>query len=364
MRLYWANDFLTLRTPDWSDHAILAINRVLVAPFWFGHFDAPRRPAALALGLMVAGLVVIWHSPRGRPAALLLGVPYVMLVSAALAGRYPLAERLGLFAIPLFLLAAGAAVVAVLERAVPSQRVRDFALVLIVTLVVFIEYPDRVELESNFGYEPTRQLVHDFERTSSNEPVYVFARGVPAWIFYSTDWGAPDLARLRWYADVAAATGPAFENAPTRARAMRDEGDSLRYEYASRQEIIGLGSGEQFGVHGGTRVPDSGWARNEARRFRAAARPFGWLFASHYFVYGSTQPLDDTELGPLLDEIRKQGGLLVCATVRPNAALYRFRFSGPDVPALPTTAPQYSPQTLILNKSEAPLVPTAIPSCA
>src|SRR5207249_1781877 len=91
------------------------------------------------------------------------------------------------------------------------------------------------------AFENVRPLVREFERQSAvGEPIYVFAASLPAWVFYTTDWTAPDTARLTRMARLGSSGGPAFENAAPRGRAIRSEGDSLIYSFRSGGEIVGL----------------------------------------------------------------------------------------------------------------------------
>ena len=42
-----------------------------------------------------------------------------------------------------------------------------------------------------------KQVIAEVDSLSRGEPVYVAARSFPLWVFYTTDWRAPDVARLR-----------------------------------------------------------------------------------------------------------------------------------------------------------------------
>jgi hypothetical protein len=145
---------------------------------------------------------------------------------------------------------------------------------------------------------------------------------VPAWTFYTTDWTSPDDARLHWLSRRTASGGPAFENAPTRGRAVRDEGGDLVYTYRGRTELIGLASGMEWGPWG--RVardrPDPGWAENEAARIRGAARPCAWLFFT---------ALRDGSHVELLRVLGEQGGRRTHTHSSDGAVAHRYCFSTP-----------------------------------
>ena len=62
------------------------------------------------------------------------------------------------------------------------------------------------------GRPDPRAIVRTWEAAGADEPVYVSARGLPIWTFYTTDWSAPDLERLGFLERVAGPGGPAFQN--------------------------------------------------------------------------------------------------------------------------------------------------------
>src|SRR4030095_11108259 len=108
---------------------------------------------------------------------------------------------------------------------------------------------------------------------SGGEPVYVAARSFPVWMFYTTDWRAPDESRLRWAASIAGAGSPAHNNAPSRGRVRVDETRLLARPYRGRVEIIGVPTGRQYRTSSRTMnpslsaaeyalplQPDTGWA--------------------------------------------------------------------------------------------------------
>ena len=133
------------------------------------------------------------------------------------------------------------------------------------------------------GYEHSRPVVLALTRGSdAGDPVYVFAPGIPQWVFYTTDWEAPDSARLTFYAAVSAPPGgPSLQNAPSRGRPVSHEGFGLWYDYRGRREVPALASGVERrpGFEGAPSTPDAGWADNEAARIRLAASPCIWVLA-------------------------------------------------------------------------------------
>jgi hypothetical protein len=174
------------------------------------------------------------------------------------------------------------------------------------------------ELRSADPREHLRPLVASLHaRRLPAEPVYVFAGAIPPWAMYTTDWNSPDAARLDYLRRIARAGGPAFENAPSRGRAVGDEGSGLTYPGPGGLEVYGIPDGLEARVYGLTNsMPDVGWAENEARRIRGVANPDVWLILSHF--YGPE--------GILLSALEAEGAHLTYHDFRNGAALVRYEF--------------------------------------
>jgi hypothetical protein len=167
---------------------------------------------------------------------------------------------------------------------------------------------------------------------SGGEPVYVAARSFPLWIFYTTDWRAPDRDRLRWAASISAAGGPAHNNAPSRGSVRAEEGSSLTRAYRGRSEIVGIPTGRQYVTSSRTAdaslaptkyalplQPDTGWAEHEAARMAAMAAPRLWVFGSHMFA------LDGAEPG-LVAEFQRRGVRLIMERRQGTTVGYHVEF--------------------------------------
>jgi hypothetical protein len=166
-------------------------------------------------------------------------------------------------------------------------------------------------------FENPRPLVAEWAAAQSTAPVYVAARGVPGWTFYSTDWARPDTARLDWYVRENGLRGRAFRNAASVGHPVAG-GDDLVWQTPSRLELLGSPSGMQITLAGMSQPrPDSGWAANEARRIRAAAHPDIWLFFSHQLA---------GEHRLVLDAVVALGAEKLLEREAPGAALYHVRF--------------------------------------
>jgi 4-amino-4-deoxy-L-arabinose transferase-like glycosyltransferase len=300
----------------WLGRALLAL-RGTVWPTFAGMGSVipvlPDWALACVAAVLVAGFLVLVQR-GGASAGVLVGVPLVLAAAASALHRYPLGvPRMMVFASPLLILMAAAAVAALADRAL--RRVRAPFLVAAGVLCLVPSLRARVgEAREPWPGEDARSLVAAFrERPAAGEPVYVAARGLPSWLFYTTNWSRPDRDRLAFYAR-AASSGPSFENARSRAYPVTDEGTSLVYEIRGRKELLGLSSGRQW------RWPtyvakdvDEGWAANEARRIAQAADPCAWMYFTHLSERANkpvTWHLRDDHRGRLQTMIQAPGGVL------------------------------------------------------
>ncbi len=318
LRRFWEPTFFTVGAADAARRITDGLYQALASPF-LSELGVPDHEGALLLlgvGLWAVGVAAAWYA-HGPPMGLLLIVPYLAAFGASAAGLYPIAARMQLFATPFLYLAGASAVLAAVELWPRAWRPAVYGAALLAFLLARAPRAAGVVLGPQ-DREESRGLVQALDR-GGPDPVYLFASGVPAWLFYTTDWHAPDTARLHWYARVAGSAGPAFANAPSRAPRSIHDGDGLTYTYHGRREIVGVGDGMEY--RGGLRFlqpwPDPGWASAEAARLRAATDSTASIFASHF---------TPAELGPLLAAIWHLGGVVEEARAERSAAVYRIRF--------------------------------------
>lgn len=313
LQRFWGPSFLRPGVGDFGRRVEAALYQAFVGPF-MTDFDARRSGDAtflIPLGtlLYAAGVAVVWRR-RGAPFGLLLLAPYAGAFAASALGCYPIAGRMLLFATPTLFLATACAVTAMLRLwSGPWQRMLypGFLFVFLAARV-----PKALRLAPR---EDGRAYVRDLEARRAGSPVYILASGVPAWLFYTTDWRAPDTARIAWYARVASAGGPAFANAPPHPPLPPAVTDQLTYRYHGRTEIVGVGDGMEYRaeVRFDRQAPVPGWAGGEAERMRAAANPAVLLYASHF---------EPEEIRPLLAAIERRGGQIVVSRHTIAAAEY------------------------------------------
>jgi hypothetical protein len=282
-----------------------------IAQYWAGAFPAPgllptlhslggfgleflgrllhsENASAFALELLLALLAVGGFASllllRKWTIAALFGVPILVACVAAAAQRYPMSARLWLFSAPaVVLLVAGGIEWTV--RALPARR-RSLAaasLVLASALVSLPEIVAKLTSRDAFDFAPLKSAVRVWQaHVRPGDATYVGDRSIPAWIFYSTDWGRPEPARLKWLLRESQALGPNAGNIPSRGRPVEQEGDSLVWPGVNGPELIAIPSGAEATMYRVTPAPpDQGWPENEARRILAASGQCVWV------VFGS-----------------------------------------------------------------------------
>lgn len=319
LRRFWSPTFLSPRNPDALAAAGKAGHGLLASVFFGRPENVPFWISGVAAGLALAGLGSI-RRRNGAPAVLLLTVPIVLAAAASVLERYPLAPRLLLFAAPALILLLAGGISWLTGR---LRRGRRPALALASVLFLF---PAAQSAPGpglyNLSRDDTRRAVETFGRLHRpGENVYLFASGVPAWVFYTTDWRSPDRARLAWYVQATSKAGtPGFHNSPSRSRPVSpDEGNGLFYDCPDRREIVGLPDGMEvrFGLPPSRPVPDPGWREEETNRIRAAADPNIWLFFAQF---------RQSEVDDLLRALQASGAEVLFRDVEEGARLYEVRF--------------------------------------
>ena len=301
LNAYWAPSLLALASPD-------VVRRIWSGVEWtlWGTFTARPRPVTaspleralflpvtlLLLAFLAAGLARI---RRGGGALGLAAAPLVPVAIAVAAGIYPLAPRLFVFAAPLLILLVTAGAGLLADRMSPARRPVAYAAL----SLVLVAAPLRFALEDLVRWsrpEHARPLIERYLRDGHGEPVYVHPGALPAWAFYTTDWGRPDTARLAFLERMGSSGGPAFENAPSRGHAVSGEGEGLSREYEGRTEVYGVATGSFWPalLPDSAPRPDPGWAANEAARIRRLRAPAVWVLVSHAAAGGPEGELLDS----------------------------------------------------------------------
>jgi hypothetical protein len=324
MRRFWDLAFLTPSRPGFLVHAWKAVEDQ-VWGFVAGDPLVDRRPFLVLLhvaSVLVVLLVLLGAArvarTRGGDACWWLAGPVVLTMLASAARLFPIAPRLTLFLLPGLITLFVAGLADALGRLGEAGARRRLAITTAV-VVLPLEFD---AVARTFALEPSghfQLLVRELrERRAPGEPVYVFVRSLPAWIFYSTDWSRPDTARVAFLSRAASAEGAAFENAPSRGRVRPDEPTALSDPALAPGEIIGLPSGMEWREnqeHVGSE-PDSGWVETERERIERAASPGVWVLATTWYA-----PEADLFRTLQRDAVRR-----TYANLRGGSALVRYEF--------------------------------------
>jgi hypothetical protein len=333
MRQFWQGSLVTISEPGWVGRLWHGIREVVWQTI-AGESTAPPMTAANSLlvnGMTAAVLMLAVSGLRcmglrvGWVRVTLFAAPAAIAVLASFMGRYPLAGRVMLFAVPWLVISVAAGVVALID-AVPVRWKRPVGVTACAWLFAASLPPDLALEVPPRALENVRWAAREYEsRRQPSEPIYVFAASLPAWTFYTTDWAMPDTVRLGRLARLASSGGPAFENAPPRDRPLRPgDGDSLVYEFSEGREVIGLYTGAQWrsGTGRAQYAPDTNWTSNEARRIREAASPGIWVLMSRSlglerYLFAATDMCTDLWLSDgganLAHLVPRPPGLAPCA---------------------------------------------------
>ncbi|HEX5072434.1 MAG TPA: glycosyltransferase family 39 protein [Gemmatimonadaceae bacterium] len=329
MRSFWEGTFLDPRASDIVQRVRLFAIATYTAPTLTGQTAGLEWAMATT---WAAGLWTLWR--RRRFTAVMVAAPLFLAALACAVGRYAVMDRLFLFAAPLTLIAYASLLAWVVElvprRAVVATLVAAsvaLALTAAPTLVRRISHP--------VFYAVGKDVIAQVDALSyEREPVYIAARTFPLWVFYTTDWTAPDEARLTWAASIARAGGPAHNNAPSRGRVRPKEARDLARTYHGRVELVGTPTGRQYRTS--TRTlnpsltvaeyalplePDTGWAELEVGRMAAVAHSRLWVFGSHMFALDGAEPA-------LVGEMQRRGVRLIMERRQGTTVAYEVEFPG------------------------------------
>ncbi len=304
MHQFWRASLLSIGDPGFFARLWQGTREVFWQTFVGGTTEPGVAPLLDELATPgAAALVAVWlvgvrraaSGSEGRRWAVVVA-PLAVAAVASCVGKYPIAARTMLFAVPILAFGMAAGWLHVVRGFAPGTRAAVGALAAASVLGPQLLL-DAYMARTRDGFENVKEAVAQFDRyRAAGEPIYVFAAALPAWTFYTTDWRHPDYERLARMARVASSGGPAFENAPPRAHAILIEGDSLSYPLNGFREILGLYHGVQIRQAGppAEDSPDTNWAINEGRRIRDAARPAVWVLTIRAmglerFLYGATR---------------------------------------------------------------------------
>ncbi len=336
MKQFWQGSLVTIWHPGWLGRLWQGTRDLVWQTIVGESTEQAMTPASNLLVNVTTAAILIFavsglrsiRARAGRLRTTLLAAPVATALGASLFGRYPIAARVMLFAVPCLVISVATGVIALIN-AVPLRRRRPLAVMACACLLA-LSVPAALTLafHAREPSEDVRWAVKEYDRYHTpGEPIYVFAASLPAWAFYTTDWAAPDTARLARVARLASSGGPAFENAPPRDRPLRPgDGDSLVYPFRDVSEVIGLSEGAQWrsGTGRVQYAPDTNWTVNEGRRIREAASPGIWAVVSRSFgveglLFAATEMCIDHRLADrgasLVHFVPRPAGFANCASL-------------------------------------------------
>ncbi len=284
MQTFWQAAFMPINL---RDAAVLHRRWTVEVMAGQAHLGIPRAAGLILFLLTALGLVWQWRKSKASGTLLLAG-PVGLLYLASLLRLYPIGSRLMSFAVPLLFILVASGVTAIFEafrHPVYRGTVGLGALLLVV--------PGGLGLYQGGAavaiLEEVRPLLADSVFVGNPaEPIYVFGKAMPAWIYYTTEWSSADTARTARLMELARRIGPNSGNAPSRGHPVNHEGWDLVVADQRRQLLVGVPSGYQAVLRTEWSPPplDPGWGRNEALRFMAELRSegasCGWLLFSHH----------------------------------------------------------------------------------
>jgi len=283
MAQYWGGTFL------FGEGASFAYLRGLLVGFSSENLISfPQAPLLIVvIFFILLGLGFAWIAAHhGRWSVLLIGVPFATALLAVVLKQYPFAGRLWMWSLPYMALLT----VAGGYRLVPQRRRSQLLFALAFT---FLIVGTRGRLAVYFArnpnlFEHSRPLVEQLEdRLSDQDAVYVFARALPAWLYYRTDWSSPP-PDLRELFALSRPGGPIYVNSWEMLPATEEQLALLhRTDFGNHPVLLGRSSGHRIHQASTVEQPfatDPDWAPTEVARLRAAA-PNGcaWLFQTHVF---------------------------------------------------------------------------------
>jgi hypothetical protein len=274
-------------------------NMVFAVVLGRGSWNSSTSTAAVTLvglALLVLGAGSLLR--RDRELGVLLLGPLVAGVAAYVAGQYPYGNRLWTFALPLIALAFGEGLQA--AAAIVPSHVRDAALLaagglLWLPSAKFAAYQLR---SPGAPREDARPAFAELRSRRHGEPVYVYARALPAWLYYAR--GRYPVEELR--AILREASPPRgsrlFMNSKIAILLNGSSDTALVRRHAEGTDLLGTASGYHREVNRPvTGAGNRRWASQEAGRMAlAATRGCVWTFEAH-LTPGETAVLEEQLAG-------------------------------------------------------------------
>ena len=305
MHWYWATNFLTTEPPGIKVKALALTWAALPATF-LG--DGAFRGATTVLVAGVAVGFVVLLVQRKLPLLLLLVVPIVSLVAASMLRRYPIAERLILFAAPLSALLISASQLA--AATARARRVGPWINACVAAALVALAGRGVVErLRSDDGRQETRALIREAVAAhSAGTPLWISRGGEVAWRYYTTTAGQRRIATQ------------AAETSALGGRALAPDVLVGAWFSLIPERILTVVDDTAEAAK------PSAWSLAEANRVRAVARPCTVIFLTH---------MRPGESRSIITALVQRGGTIVYSRRERGAELHRVCFRSDSNSARP-----------------------------
>ena len=156
------------------------------------------------------------------------------------------------------------------------------------------------------------------------DTLYIYARGLAGWIYYTTDWRTPDREVLNWSWDRLRELGPNSGNLPSRGTPVSHEGEAWQRAWKGRTELIGIPEGIRRtnkpnpAATSSSNQPDAGWTLNEWER---CARSGGRVVVVG--ISAGNRGLPD-----LLNEFEHRGARTLSEYAAETSRVVVFEFAG------------------------------------
>ena len=254
-----------------------------LATLFGGESMLPPKSGTLISLLAMFGLFRVARA-HGSAVFILLAAPIALAYGASVIRLYPIELRLMLFSVPPLVVMLTAGLEGV-WRLAPSGGVRLGLMV--AALLILVPGVEAAPRGPQYRPEHSRPVLQDPAFVpQADEPVYVFARALPAWMLYHIDWDSIPEDHVEGLLALGKEIGPNSGNAPKRNRPVRDEGFELQLDDAQGLLLLGVPSGyvreyARDGI-GSPRSVDPEWQNNEEARMRAATDGCTWVFMSHF----------------------------------------------------------------------------------
>lgn len=276
MKEYWRFTYLTAQ-PSLAAAANLFLIKGILGPLLSLEGGMPLVLVTAAFILLISGLCALVRS--GRNDLLILSVvPIAAVLIVAIAGQWVVETRLMLFLAPIIALLIASGIEWFAAKISPRGKGR-FAVTAAVAILL-CSFPAKASIY-RVRHPVFEQIAgsvrYALAQSKPGDTLYIYARGLAGWIYYTTDWRSPDREVLNWSWQRLVELGPNSGNLPSRGTPVSHEGEAWQRAWQGRTELIGVPEGIRRtnmpdpGAINTPNQPDPGWASNEWERCSGSA---------------------------------------------------------------------------------------------